>query len=166
MRKFIIFFSSLFLILFISLISNVSAQEFKGSSMQKVFNDANIMQGSSETSEENEENVSKEKEEVFVAVEQPGEFPGGQAALMKWMSQHLRYPETALQNNIHGRVVVKFIIEKDSTISNVQIARSAHENLDNEALRLVNNMPNWIPAKNNGESVRSYFNLPVTFKPQ
>lgn len=104
------------------------------------------------------------QEEIFVAVEKPAEFPGGQAALMKWINNNVRYPEAAQQNDIQGRVVVKFVIEKDGSISHAEIARSIDKDLDREALRVVNKMPKWEPGKNNGVAVRSYFNLPVTFR--
>ena len=106
------------------------------------------------------------EEEIFVAVEQPAEFPGGQAALMKWLSNNIRYPEAAQQNDIQGRVVVKFVVEKDGTVAHAEIARGVDKDLDREALRVVNKMPKWQPGKNNGVAVRSYFNLPVTFKLQ
>lgn len=104
------------------------------------------------------------EEEIFVAVEQPAEFPGGQAALMKWLSSNIRYPEAAAQNDIQGRVVVKFVVEKDGSVAHAEIARGVDRDLDREALRVVNKMPKWQPGKNNGVAVRSYFNLPVTFR--
>ena len=106
------------------------------------------------------------EEEIFVAVEQPAEFPGGQAALMKWLSTNIRYPEAAQQNDIQGRVVVKFVVEKDGSVGHAEIARGVDKDLDREALRVVNKMPKWQPGKNNGVAVRSYFNLPVTFRLQ
>ena len=108
----------------------------------------------------------KKEEEIFVAVEQPAEFPGGQAALMKWLSQNIRYPEAAQQNDIQGRVIVKFVVEKDGSIGQASIVKGVDKDLDREALRVVKKMPKWQPGKNNGVAVRSYFNLPVTFKLQ
>lgn len=107
-----------------------------------------------------------EEEMIFTAVEKTAEFPGGQAGLMKFIASNLRYPESAQQNNTQGRVVVKFIVEKDGSISNPEISRSVDNELDREALRIVNKMPNWIPAQSNGVPVRSYFNLPINFKLQ
>ena len=101
-----------------------------------------------------------------MAVEQQAEFPGGQAALMKWLSNNIRYPEAAQQNDIQGRVVVKFVVEKDGSVGHAEIARGVDKDLDREALRVVNKMPKWQPGKNNGVAVRSYFNLPVTFRLQ
>ena len=106
------------------------------------------------------------EEEIFMAVEQPAEFPGGQAALMKWLNQNIRYPEAAQQNDIQGRVVVQFVVEKDGSVGQAKILRGVDKDLDREALRVVSKMPKWQPGKNNGVTVRSYFNLPVSFKLQ
>lgn len=110
--------------------------------------------------------VKHKEEEIFVAVEQQAEFPGGQVALMKWLSNNIRYPESAQQNDIQGRVIVKFVVEKDGSIGAATIAKGVDKDLDREALRVVKRMPKWQPGKNNGVAVRSYFTLPVTFKLQ
>ena len=110
--------------------------------------------------------VKPKEEEIFVAVEQLAEFPGGQAALMKWLSNNIRYPESAQQNDIQGRVIVKFVVEKDGSIGQATIAKGVDKDLDREAIRVVKKMPKWQPGKNNGVAVRSYFNLPVVFKLQ
>lgn len=107
-----------------------------------------------------------EPEKIFVAVEQPAEFKGGQAALMRWLSNHIRYPEAAQQNGVQGRVIVKFVVEKDGSIGSPTIVKGVDKDLDHEALRVVKSMPKWQPGKNNGQAVRSYFNLPVTFRLQ
>lgn len=106
------------------------------------------------------------EEEIFQAVEQQAEFPGGTAALMKWLSNNIRYPEAAQQNDIQGKVVVKFVVEKDGSIGAASVVKGVDKDLDREALRVVKKMPKWQPGKNNGVAVRSYFNLPVTFKLQ
>lgn len=106
------------------------------------------------------------EEEIFVAVEQQAEFPGGMAALMKWLSNNIRYPEAAQQNDVQGRVIVKFVVEKDGSVSQVQILKGVDKDLDKEALRVVNKMPKWQAGKNNGVAVRSYFTLPVNFRLQ
>ena len=106
------------------------------------------------------------EEEIFVAVQQMPEFPGGQAALMKWLSNNIRYPQIALDNGISGRVVVKFVVEKDGSVGNVQVVKGVDKDLDKEAMRVVRAMPKWQPGKNNGQAVRCYYNLPVTFRIQ
>lgn len=103
-------------------------------------------------------------DEIFVAVEQPAMFPGGPAALNKWLSSHLNYPPAAAQNDIQGRVIVKFVVGKDGSISQAQVAKGVDRDLDKEALRVVKSMPKWQPGKNNGQPVNSWFTLPVVFK--
>lgn len=104
------------------------------------------------------------EEEIFVAVEQQAEFPGGMPALMKWLSSNIRYPEAAQQNDIQGRVIVRFVVEKDGSIGQASVVKGVDKDLDREALRVVKKMPKWQSAKNNGVTVRSYFTLPVNFK--
>lgn len=106
----------------------------------------------------------KLNDEIFIVVEQPAEFPGGQKALMNWLAQNISYPEEAQAEEIEGRVVVKFVVETDGSVSNVEIAKGVHPLLDAEAARVVSLMPNWEPGRNDGMPVRSYFNLPVTFR--
>ncbi|MCM1489796.1 MAG: energy transducer TonB [Muribaculum sp.] len=113
-----------------------------------------------------EEKPAPKEEEIFVAVEQQAEFPGGMPALMKWLSSNIRYPEAAQQNDVQGRVIVKFVVEKDGSVSQAQILKGVDKDLDKEALRVVNKMPKWQAGKNNGVSVRSYFTLPVQFRLQ
>ncbi len=115
---------------------------------------------------EPEPEVKPKEEEIFVAVEQQAEFPGGTAAMMKWLSNNVRYPESAQQNDIQGRVIVKFVVEKDGSIGHAEILKGVDRDLDREAIRVVNKMPVWQPGKNNGVAVRSYFNLPVVFRLQ
>ncbi len=112
------------------------------------------------------EPVKPKEEEIFQAVEQPAEFPGGQAALMKWLGSNTRYPEEAQKNDVQGGVIVKFVVEKDGSVSQATILKGVDKDLDKEALRVVNKMPKWQAGKNNGVSVRSYFTLPVVFKLQ
>ena len=110
------------------------------------------------------EEKKPEPEKIFTAVEQQASFPGGQAALMKWLSSNLRYPERAQQNDIQGRVTVQFVVNADGSIEQVTVLKGVDKDLDNEAIRVVKRMPKWQPGKNNGVAVRSYFRLPVTFK--
>ena len=80
-------------------------------------------------------------------------FPGGQTALMSWLSANFYYPEEAVENGIRGRVIVSFIVEKDGSIADVEIEKSVHPLLDNESVRLVKRMPKWIPGTQNGSPV-------------
>ncbi|MDY6121798.1 MAG: energy transducer TonB [Porphyromonas sp.] len=110
---------------------------------------------------------AKEEEDenkVFMIVEQQPEFPGGTAALMKWLSTNVRYPEVAIENNIQGRVIVSFVVEKDGSTTDVKVVRGVDPALDKEAIRLASSMPKWSPGKQRGKPVRSRFTLPVAFQ--
>ena len=102
-------------------------------------------------------------EKPLETVDEPPCFPGGNGALNKWLSSNIRYPESAQKQGVQGRVVVKFIVEKDGSVSNVEVVKSASPELDAEAVRVIKAMPNWTPGKNNGKLIRVYFTLPITF---
>lgn len=97
-------------------------------------------------------------------VEQLPMFPGGWVELMKWLTSNLKYPPQAEQRKIQGEVVVSFIINKDGTIANVKVAKSAHPLLDREALRVVRKMPKWTPGIENDKPCRTLFAIPVEFQ--
>ena len=105
-------------------------------------------------------------EQIFTAVEQKPAFPGGEAALMKWLSSNIVYPVMAQEEGAQGRVVVQFVVEKDGRIGQVKVVRGRHPELDKEAVRVVKSLPKFIPGKNNGQTVRWWFTLPVNFKLQ
>lgn len=116
---------------------------------------------------EPKQEVQKEVEnKVFDVVEQQPSFPGGQAALMSWLANNIHYPPVAEENGIQGRVVVSFVVEKDGSITQVQVVRGVDPSLDKEAVRVTKSMPKWTPGKQNGQAVRVKYNLPVTFKLQ
>ena len=105
-------------------------------------------------------------EKMYVVVEQMPAFPGGDAALMKYLSENIKYPEAAEKAGEQGRVVVNFIVEKDGAISNVNVVRSVTPTLDAEAVRVIKAMPKWVPGKQDGQSVRVKYNVPVSFRLQ
>ncbi len=105
-------------------------------------------------------------EEVFRAVEQMPMFPGGDAALMKYLSSHIQYPTMAMENNIQGRVIVQFVVTKTGKIGEVKVVRSVDRDLDAEAVRVCKSLPDFIPGKMNGQAVNVWYTLPVTFKLQ
>lgn len=102
-----------------------------------------------------------EPEKVFEAVEQPAQFKGN---VNKWLSSHINYPADAADAGTQGRVVVRFIVERDGSISGVSVLQGVDRSLDREAIRVVKSMPKWQPGKNNGVAVRSYFTLPIVFR--
>ncbi len=97
-------------------------------------------------------------------VEQRPEFPGGEATMLTYLRDNIVYPSDAEEQGIQGRVVVEFIVEKDGSIGNVSVIRQRHPALDREAVRVVQSMPRWTPGRNNGETVRVRYTLPVTFR--
>ena len=103
---------------------------------------------------------------VFDVVEQMPSFPGGPSALMQYLSSNIKYPVVAQENGVQGRVVVSFVVERDGSITDVQVARSVDPSLDREAQRVVRNRPRWIPGKQNGQAVRVKYNVPVAFRLQ
>jgi protein TonB len=108
----------------------------------------------------------EEENKVFDVVEQMPSYPGGNGALMQYLSSHIKYPVTAEQNGIQGRVICTFVVERDGSITDVRIAKSVDPSLDKEAMRVVSSMPKWIPGKQNGSAVRVKYTLPVTFRLQ
>ena len=104
--------------------------------------------------------------EVFVIVEDMPEFPGGELALRKWISNNVKYPVIAAENGIQGKVYVTFVVDKDGSISNARVARGVDPSLDQEALRVVNNLPKWKPGKQRGKPVRVSYTVPINFQLQ
>ena len=105
-------------------------------------------------------------EKIFDVVEVPPTFPGGEAQLRAWLASNTKYPPVAEDNGIQGRVVVQFVVERDGSVSNVNVVRGVDPSLDKEAARVVRSMPKWTPGKQNGQAVRARFNVPVVFKLQ
>ncbi|PWD98847.1 TonB family protein [Marinilabilia rubra] len=101
---------------------------------------------------------------VFFIVEDMAEFPGGDAALKKYLSEHLKYPKEAKEKGIEGRVYVLFIIDKEGNVTNVKIARGVSPSLDAEAIRVVKSMPKWKPGRLRGKAVPVTFTVPVNFE--
>lgn len=108
----------------------------------------------------------EEENKVFDIVEQQPLFPGGPAALMKYLSENTKYPVVAQENGVQGRVTVQFVVEKDGSISDVHVLRGVDPSLDKEAVRVVKSMPRWTPGKQNGITVRVNYRVPVLFRLQ
>ena len=112
------------------------------------------------------ERVVSDNDDTFQSVEIEPSFVGGPGELFKWIAMHIVYPLEAAEAGIQGKVIVSFVVEKDGSLSNVRVIRSRHPALDREAVRVVKNMPKWIPGQNNGVPVRVTYNVPITFKLQ
>ena len=107
-----------------------------------------------------------EETKVFDVVEEMPQFPGGQAALLEYLSKNIKYPVVAEENGVQGRVIVTFVVERDGSITDVKVVKSVDPSLDKEAARVVKSMPHWIPGKQNGSAVLVKYTVPVTFKLQ
>jgi len=101
--------------------------------------------------------------EIFTVVEAMPEFPGGMAKLMGYLSSNIKYPPFAKETNIQGRVFINFVVEPNGSISNVKVLRGIGGGCDEEAIRVVESMPNWKPGMQRGKPVRVSYNLPVKF---
>ena len=116
-----------------------------------------------------EEKVEKPKEvveEVFTVVEQMPQFPGGEAALMKFLQSHINYPPMAAENGVQGKVVVQFVVDKTGRVGEVKVVRSVDKDLDREATRVCKSLPKFTPGRQNGHPVSVWYTLPVSFKLQ
>ena len=112
------------------------------------------------------EEKKPEPEQVFTAVEQNPQFPGGDAALMKFLHSNINYPQVAMENGVQGKVIVQFVVTKTGKVGEVKVIRSVDRDLDKEAIRVCKSLPDFIPGKMNGQAVNVWYTLPVTFKLQ
>lgn len=92
------------------------------------------------------------------------QYPGGDAAILRFIAQNLKYPVTAMEQGVQGRVVVDFVVEKDGSMSNVKVVRSVDSALDKEAIRVVRGLSRFTPGTKNGQPVRARYTLPITFR--
>ena len=107
-----------------------------------------------------------EEPQVFFIVEDMPEFPGGELALRKYIAENVRYPEMAKENDIQGTVYVRFVVDTDGSVKNVEVIRGVDQLLDKEAIRVVQSLPKWKPGKQRGKAVRVSYQLPVYFRLQ
>ena len=107
---------------------------------------------------------TNDNDSIYNVVSENAEFPGGDVALSDWMRKNMKYPEECRKQGIQGRVVIKFVVNKDGSIVDLETVRSPHPALAEEGLRVVKSMPKWEPAKEGGKVVRSRFNVPIMFR--
>ncbi|MDR1601871.1 MAG: energy transducer TonB [Tannerella sp.] len=145
-----------------------------------VEDDANIDQVDILSSEDNQRDaqvqtyvppaVVEEEEEdaqhIFQVVEKMPEFPGGQAAMLSFITKALKYPVVAQENGIAGRVTCSFVVNKDGSIVDIEVVRGIDASLDKEAMRVISTMPKWQPGQQRGKPVRVKFTIPVNFRLQ
>jgi TonB family protein len=102
--------------------------------------------------------------EVFTVVEKMPQFPGGDQALLSYISQQIKYPEAALNEKKEGRVITQFVVNTDGSVSDVVIKKGFGYGSEEEATRVISNMPKWTPGEQNGKKVAVQYTLPITFK--
>ena len=110
--------------------------------------------------------TEKGEELIFQVVEQMPEFPGGMGEAMKFLAKNIKYPISAQQAKIEGRVIVQFVVERDGSVSDVKVMRGVSPELDAEAIRVVSMMPKWIPGKQRGKAVAVKYTMPIMFRLQ
>jgi protein TonB len=103
------------------------------------------------------------EEEIFVIVEKMPKFPGGNKRITKWIARHIKYPVIAQENGAEGTVYIKFVIEIDGSVSNVEVLKGVDPYLDQEAKRVIESMPKWSPGKQRGKPVRVSYVAPIKF---
>jgi protein TonB len=112
---------------------------------------------------EDKEPVVEQVFESFAIQEKPA-YPGGDAALMKYIAENVKYPVVAQENGVEGTVYIRFVVTRTGSVGEAQVMRSADPLLDEEALRVVKTLPKWTPGKNNGNPVSVWFIVPIKFK--
>ena len=108
--------------------------------------------------------VEKPDESIFDFAEIAPEYMGGSSELMKFLSGNIRYPQSDLEMEIQGRVVCTFVVEKDGSITDIQVLRGVSPGIDREAIRVISEMPKWKPGFQNGRTVRVKYTLPIQFR--
>lgn len=110
-----------------------------------------------------EEEAEVQEQEIFQVVETAPSFPGGDGARMKFLQENIKYPQMARESGIQGTVYVTFVVERNGSVTDVKILRGIGGGCDEEAVRVVKNMPKWEPGKQRGKPVRVQFNMPIKF---
>lgn len=110
--------------------------------------------------------IEEDTEVVFMVVESMPGFPGGDAALFKYLSDNIKYPVIAQESGIQGRVICQFVVNRDGSIVDIEVVRGVDRSLDAEAMRVIAGMPKWSPGKQRGKAVRVKYTLPVNFRLQ
>jgi len=112
------------------------------------------------------DSVAAPKQENYTFVEQMPEFPGGQEAMLRFISKNVKYPEDAMVNNVEGKVLLKFVVNTDGYIQDIEVVSKIRYGygLEDEAIRVLKKMPQWTTGKQNGKPVNVYYILPISFR--
>ena len=145
-------------------LSVINVTDANAQSKKTVKPQANQNPSDKGSQKSNPQDKQKDNTKVYDVVEKMPSFPGGQGALFEYLCNNVHYPKVAAEKKVEGRVIVTFVVGKDGSISNAELARSVSEELDAEAIRVVSSMPKWEPGTQNGKPVNVKFTVPVTFK--
>ena len=127
--------------------------------------DADNFRLSIQTTEDNPVQIIRNNNDsIYQIVDEMPQYPGGEAAMMKFVAENVKYPQEAKDKDIAGRVFVGFVVEKDGSISNVKVLRGIGGGCDEEAVRVISSMPKWKPGIKDGKPVRVSYMMPLTFK--
>lgn len=171
--KYLIFFPLAVLLLVISNIEAIARSTEK--QMDRVEETLSVapavaIQQNQQQSKVVSDSISKIKKEAnddnlpYEIVETMPEFPGGNVALMKFLSTNIKYPQNAVKNRVQGRVVVQFVVDKNGNVIKPSVVRPVDSELDAEALRVMSLMPTWIPGKQKGKNVSVRYTVPISFR--
>ena len=117
-----------------------------------------------EAEQSDPDDTEQTEERTFVVVESPASFPGGAKAQAEFVANNLEYPVLARETGVQGHVIVNFIVEKDGSLTNIKVVRGVDPSLDKAAVKIIEKMPKWTPAKQGGVTVRSEITIPVNFR--
>jgi protein TonB len=112
---------------------------------------------------EQKEEEEVEERQIFMVVEEAPSFPGGDEMRMKYLSDNIKYPQIAKESGIQGTVYITFVVERDGSVTDIKVMRGIGGGCDEEAIRVVQSMPKWMPGKQRGKPVRVQFNMPIKF---
>lgn len=126
----------------------------------------NELAGSYESWEPRREPPISSEQQILQIVEEQAEFPGGKSAMVKFISDNFVFPEYAKENGIEGKAYIRFVVSKEGELSDIKVIKGVPgcKECDQEAKRIIKAMPKWIPGKNKGVAVDSYYTLPISFK--
>jgi TonB family protein len=106
---------------------------------------------------------SKIEDEILEVAEQDAQYPGGQAALLKYIRENTKYPAIALEQDVQGMVILRFVVERDGRVGDIEVKKSLSVECDREAIRVIKSLPRFVPARKEGRPVRKWFTVPVRF---
>lgn len=147
-------------------LANVTFTDGTDNQNAKLASEIGDKRAGKETKETTEKKDDLDNAQVFTSVEQMPQFPGGDEALLKYVATHIKYPAIAQEQEVQGKVVLKFVVTEKGTVEDVRIISGLSKECDMEAVRVVKTLPKFIPGKMQGKPVRVWYTLPIRFQLQ